>query len=112
MNAMKSAEYFAQPQVSEAIDALEEVAFAARERGEADDAIPDAMAFLQERGVELPDEGGVHLMLSVEEAEATPEQLLNKPLRPICPDGSGECFPRNCKWIKGEYVCSWVCRCE
>ena len=108
---MNNAEYFAQPQVAAAIDALEEAAFAARERGEGDDAAPDAESFLSERGVDPPDEGRIHLLLRVEDADATLEQLANKPLRPTCPDGPGECVPRNCKWVEGEYVCSWICRC-
>lgn len=108
---MDRTEYFAQDHVVEALGELEEAAFAARERGE--DALPDAMAFLRERGVDPPGGGGIRVVLSVEDPGTTPKDLESQPSRFTCPEGSsGECIPKNCKWIKGQYVCSWICDCR
>jgi hypothetical protein len=107
---MDITEYFAQPQVTQALQELEDACFVVRENGGGEDAFPDAMDFLRERGVDPPDGSSIQLRHTVEEKEMSREELENKPERPGCP-GSGECYPRNCKWIKGDYVCSWVCNC-
>jgi hypothetical protein len=108
---MNRTEYLAQPSVIEAIDELEAAAFAAREKGESEDSLPDSMAFLRERDLNPPEGGTIQIVLSVEEDGVTPQSLENQPLRPTCPDGNGECVPKNCKRINGDWVCSWVCHC-
>jgi hypothetical protein len=107
---MDRTEYFAQPQVAQVLQELEDACFAVRDDGEGEDAFPDAMDFLRERGVDPPGGGSIQVRHTVEESPMSREELENKPNKPRCPEG-GDCFPGKCKWIGGEYVCSWVCNC-
>jgi hypothetical protein len=107
---MEFGEYVARSEVGKALEELDSACFASRERGEGEEAFPDARQFLVERGIEPPS-GRIHVRHTIEAQDMTAEQLKMKPERPICPDGGGECVPRNCRLIKGEMICSWICNC-
>jgi hypothetical protein len=108
---MDRAEYFARPEAAKALEELDDTCFALRERGEGEDAFPDARSFLRERGVDPPGGGAIYVRHTVEEPGTTVEALAEMPTKPVCPGGGGDCRPTNCKMIRGQWVCSWICDC-
>jgi len=107
------AEYLARPEAVKAIEELAEACFAVRERGEGEDAFPDATGFLRERGVEPPGDGTIQVRHTIEEPGTTVAALAQvEPAKYKCPDGNGDCWPTNCKMIRGQWVCAWVCDCH
>jgi hypothetical protein len=110
---MTNSEFFAQPQVVQALEELEQTCFELRERGVDEDAFPGPAIFLRERGIVPPDGRKLQVRHTIEHPETRGGGLAeNMPNKPGCPGGTGDCWPGKCKWIKGEYVCSWICDCR
>lgn len=106
---MELEDYLAKPAVAGVLNDLVDACFGVLEEGGDEDDFPDATEFLKAREIEIPGSGTLHVRYTVEEKEIQPTEL--EPSRVPCPDGSDGCRPVNCKWIKGEYVCGWLCKC-
>lgn len=108
---MDRTEYFAHPETAKALEELEETCFALREQGAGGETFPDVVTFLRERGVDPPGARTIYVRHTVEEPGTTVETLAAMPTKPACPGEGGDCRPTNCKMIRGQWVCSWICDC-
>jgi hypothetical protein len=88
---------------ADAVADLNDRLFAELETNGTLDGIDDAAALIREAGLDVPVGGTLTIMhtTGVEPARPIPIE---------CPD-SGECVPTNCRWVKGQWICTWVCRC-
>jgi hypothetical protein len=95
-------EFFEHALVTAALDDYADAALDHFEDSGTQADLPNVVKFLQQRGIaELP-AGPIEVHRTVGE----PDHVM----RPVCPDGSDGCYPK-CRWVKGEYVCVWTCRC-
>ncbi len=107
---MDRTEYLAQPAARRALEELTEACFAVRENGGGESEFPDATDFFREREVEPPGGGKISIRHTIEQQGTKVEDLMT-PSRPMCPDGRDGCRPTNCRMVKGQWICSWVCDC-
>jgi|1185.fasta_scaffold1515529_2 hypothetical protein len=102
-------EFLQRADVTTALEELTEHCFALRERGHDENEFPNAVTFLQERGIDTPGTGSLHIRHSIEPEGVAATDVT--PTKVICPDGSDGCRPTHCRKVNGEWVCSWVCDC-
>jgi hypothetical protein len=94
--------FVARSDVAAALRELVETRLDMTERGRGDDELPAAVDFLEQRGIELPQDTEVRLVRTSHENE-------ERALAPLCPNGE-RARPVNCRLIRGRWVCDWICQ--
>lgn len=91
--------------VRQALDELFEEC--AAKHGDAGDGLPDAAAFLRERGIEPPVDGPIEVQVRVGEDQA-PSAVAQPAVR-LCGENEEKWAYEKCAIKNGKKVCWWVC---